>query len=825
MNTFFQDLRYAVRTLAKKPGFAFVAVLTLALGIGANTVVFSFINGVLLNPLPYHKPGEIIALVGQAPKSGYDRLGLTEVEYVRFREQNQAFDQVAAYYPFEATLTGGDEPRRIRGAFVSANLFATAGFKPARGRFFLEEEERPDSQIAILSHSLWARWFGSASDIIDRTVILNGGKLNVVGVLPPGFQLPEDLNETEKTEIWIPIRIRGKELNWGSHLLKSIARLKPDADKAQAQAEVDTLLSRLAQERPDAYPKDVLFSVNVMGLDEFLFGDVRPALLLLMGTVGLVLLIVCANVANLLLSRAAAKEKEIAIRSALGAGRMRLLRQLLTESLLLSVLGGAAGLALANWGFYSLLAVSPDAVLRAADAGLDIRVLLFTIGISVFTAILFGLVPALQLSHPDLNQTLREGGRSLSSGSSRQRLQRFLVVAQMALAVVLITGAGLLLKSFIGLLQIDSGLDANNLLTARLSLPRSSYSDNQRVNAFYDALIKQAKGLPGVSSAAAVNVAPLQGFGGDSVFDIEGRPTAREDPSAYGSIFPHLGYRVVTPGYFDTVGTPLLDGRAFNEFDREDGPLVAVINQTMARRFFPNETAIGKRLRLYWSTEKTGSWFEIVGLVADTKINSLDEEPKQEIFVPASQVEQIGGWIPRTMTLVLRSQTDPISLAGSVRKLVVGLDNSLPAYGVQTMEQIINGTISRPRFNTMLLSIFASIALLLATVGIYGVMSYWVSQRRPEIGIRVALGAERRDIFKLVMGQGSLLILTGITTGLAGSFALTRLISSLLHGVSPTDVTTFAAVPLLLALVALLACYIPARRATRVDPVVALRYE
>ncbi|MFQ5696446.1 MAG: ABC transporter permease, partial [Terriglobia bacterium] len=509
------------------------------------------------------------------------------------------------------------------------------------GRSFTADEEEPGrGQVAVLNHGAWQRRFGGEPDVLDRTVSLNQNDFQIVGVMPASFQLPSDWQSTNKAELYVPLPRRPR-LNWGSHYLTSVARLEPNANLEQARAEIGTLVGRLAQQRPDAYPAEARFSVEVIPLGDDLVSNIRPALLLLLGAVGLVLLIACANVANLLLARAAAREREFAIRAALGAGRRRLLRQLLSESLLLALLSGTAGLLLAGASFDLIVAFSPSTVIQAAQIQLDSRVLLFTGAVSLVTAFLFGLGPAWQVSTPELNLSLREGGRSHSPGLGRQHLQRALVVAEVSLAVVLVIGAGLLLRSFLGLLQIDPGFDPRNLLTAQLSLPSSRYPENRQVMDFYSQLLKDVESLPGVSSAAAVRRLPLRGFGGDAVFDIEGRPPAQENLEAYGGIFPHLGYRPVTPDFFRTLGIRLLRGRVFDEFDREDAPLVAIINETMAQRIFADEDPLGQRLRLHWSVEQRGPWVEIVGIVAHTKINSLNEERKEEIFIPAAQTVKI----------------------------------------------------------------------------------------------------------------------------------------------------------------------------------------
>ncbi|MGH9779102.1 MAG: ABC transporter permease [Candidatus Acidiferrales bacterium] len=826
METLWQDLRYGARQLARSPGFTVVAVLTLALGIGANTAIFSVVHAVLLEPLPFPNSDRLVALSGQSPIPS-PGLGLTEVEYLRIRSGSETLEGLGGHFAFQMTLSGAGEPRRVRTGLVTSELFSVLGVQPILGRVFLEEEQGTQNiQSAILSHELWQAEFGGASDVLGRSILLNARPFTVVGVMPRGFRLPSELGAADPAQIWVPLPFDRENPNWGSHYLNGVGRLRPGVEAKQADAEVKTIVRRLAQERPEAY--DVGLTVGLRPLRSDLTAESRQGLLVLLGAVGLVLLIACANVANLLLARATAREKEFAVRAALGGGRMRLVRQLLTESLLLGALGGAAGLLLALWGFGFILGLAPGSLPRAVEAGVNAPLLAFAAGVSVLTILLFGLAPALRTTALDIHKSLKEEGRGLSLGSSRQRLLRGFVVAQVALAVVLTIGAGLLLESFWRLLHVDTGFNPSNLLTAQVTLPGAVYRERQQVSEFYARLLQETGRLPGATAVAAVNRAPLRGWGGDTFFDVEGRPTAQEDApryASYGSQPPHMAFRAVTPGYFSTLGIRLLKGRALQEGDGFEGPLAVVVNETLAQRFFKAEEPLGKRLRLYWSVDQRGEWAEIVGVVADSKLVGLDEEKKAELYVTVAQAPRLGGWVPRDITLLVRTPGEPQALAEPVRQVVRQLDSALPVYNVQTMDEIISGTVARPRFTMTLVSLFAAVALLLAAVGIYGVIAYSVNQRLHEIGIRLALGAQPTSILMLVVGKGMLLVLVGLLAGVGGALGLTRFLATLLFGVSPTNPMTYGGVAVLLGLVALAACWMPARRAMRVDPMVALRYE
>ncbi len=827
MDTLWQDLKYGARQLARNPGFTAVAVLTLALGIGANTAVFSVVHAVLLQPLPYPNAERLVALTGQAPGVGVGQFGLTEVEYLRFQSDSRMLESVGGYVTGQITLSGVEQPQRVQVGVVTSSVFDVLGVPPLLGRTFRPEEEVPNgNRVALLSMGLWQGQFTGAVDVLGRSVELNSRPYTIVGVMPAGFRLPGDLGAGETSQVWIPLAFDRSNPNWGSHYISGVGRLRAGAEPTRADAEVKTIVARLAQERSEAYNEGL--TVNLRPLQSVLVAGSRTALLVLMGAVGLLLLIACANVANLLLARATAREKEFAVREALGASRMRLVRQLLTESLLLAALGGVSGFLLALWGFGFLLNLASDFLPRAVDFRLSAPLLGFVTGVSALTVLLFGLVPMFRMTSLEPHEALKEEGRGFSLGSGKQRMLRSLVVVQVALAVVLTVGADLLLESFWRLLHVDTGFNPSSLLTAQVSLSSAAYPERQQVEEFYRRLLEEAKRLPGVASVAAVNRAPLRGWGGDTVFDIEGRPTAVEDApgyASYGGVTPHMAYRAVTPGYFQTLGSRLMEGRFLEDSDVAESPLAVVINQTLARRYFRSESPLGKRLRLYWSVDRRGEWAEIVGVVADSKLTSLDEEAKSELYVTVTQVPLVGGWTPREVTLLVRTPGEPRALIEPVRGVVRQIDAGLPVYNIQTMDEIVSETVAQPRFIMILVSLFALLALVLAAVGIYGVMAYSVNLRVRELSIRLALGARPTSILNLVMKQGMVLALLGFVAGVGGALALTRFLTTLLFGVSPTNPLIYGTVAALLGSVAFLACWVPARRAARVDPMTALRYE
>jgi predicted permease len=809
MGILMQDLRYGARMLLKNPGFTAVVVLALALGIGANTAIFSVVNAVLLRPLPFGEPEQLMMVWGSSKNTGANHIVLSVPDVTDLRQQSQTLEYVAPYNGSGTTLSQGDETERVFGAVVPADLFPALRVKPLMGRVFTHDEDVPGGPaVVVISESLWRRSFGSDPAIVGKQIRLGGKAALVVGVMPESFRFP--LKREERTEYWEPISaspsyVAAKDKR-DTRSLNVLARLKPGVTMAQANEELAAISGRLEQQYPDS---NAGLSLSLTPLHEDIVGQVRPALLVILGAVGFVLLIACANVANLLLARAASRQKEIAIRTALGAGRLRIVRQLLTESLLLALMGGGLGLLLATWGLDLLVAVSPSDLPLMGEVGLDTQVLGFTVAVSVLTGILFGLAPALQASRLDLNESLKEGGRGSTEGR-RNRVRSLLVISEIALALVLLVGAGLLIRSFVTLLNTSPGFDAGAVLTADIPLSRSRYPDAEKQSAFVQQAIQATSHMPGVASVAAVNILPLSGNGRQSSFTIEGRPVPNgQEPDAEAS--------TVSPEYFRTMGIPVIRGRTFNEGDKRDTPWVVVISETLARKVFPGEDPIGKRLGI----DDGRPPFEIIGIVGDVRHEKLETESYPEYYRSFYQSPE------RQVNLVVRAapSTDPATLQMAVRNAIKQLDREQIVWETKTMEQWRAESVARRRFNMMLLGLFASLALLLAAVGIYGVMSYTVTQRTHEIGIRLALGAQTRDVVRMVVRQGMTLALIGVGVGLLAAFGVTRVMSSLLYGVTSTDTLTFGAVSLLLVVLALLACLIPARRATRVDPMTALRYE
>ncbi len=807
MGTIIRDIQYGIRMLVKSPGFTVVAVIALALGIGANSAIFSVVNAVLLRPLPFENPERLVTVLGKDEGDGSTGDTLSFPNIVDLRDQNQVFEHVAAYSGSSAFLMNGDEPERVRGAIVTADLFPLLGVKPALGRTFTREEDKPGGpRVIVLSQQLWQRRFNSDPKIVGQQIKLQSGMYTVLGVMPAGFEFPF---QTLKTEFWMPVSssVQQSALEArGGVWLHVVARLKPGATLTQAQAESNTIARRLSAQYPETNTEA---GFALKSLHENLVGNVRPALLVLLGAVGFVLLIACANVANLLLARAASRQKEIAIRTALGASRLRVIRQLLTESLLLSLLGGLFGLLFAFWGVDLLVAASPADLPRLGEIGLDARVLMFTLGMTLLTGIIFGLAPALQASHADVGESLKEGGRTGSEGARRNRVRSALVVVEVALSLVLLVGAGLLIQSFWRLLHVNPGFQADNVLTADVLMRAKA---EQRAALFQDTLQRVAQ-LPGVEAVGAVHPLPLGGTFEAYTFRIEGRPPAPPGQE------PAADFRIVSPDYFRAMGIQLRRGRAFTERDNMDAPQTMIVNETFARRFFPDGDAIGQRVTASDSDDETPPR-EIIGVVSDVRHAGLDAEAGPEYYISYLQTET-----PPRLTVVARTAGDPVSLAQPLRGAIRQVDPNAPIFNVRTMNQLLAESVARRRFNMMLLGAFSVVALVLASIGIYGVMSYSVTQRTHEIGIRIALGAQARDVLRMVVGQGMILALIGTGLGVAAALLLTRLMSSLLFGVSATDPLTYAAISLLLILMAFLACYLPARRATRVDPMTALRYE
>jgi putative ABC transport system permease protein len=815
MGMLLQDIRYGIRMLMKNPGFTIIAVFTLALGIGANTAIFSIVNAELLRPLPFRDSGRLVSVATGNSRMHSSNGSSSYPDFADWRSQNQVFEKMAAYTDAAFTLTGQENPAHLEGASVSAEMFDLLGVSPELGRTFQAGEDEPNHHVVIISDHLWKQQFGSDPGIIGRVITIDHTGYTVVGVMPPNFRYPlqrepeamwstlSALNETSDNS---PAMAQQR----GAHFLSCIARLKPGVTLAQAQAAMDVIASSLSKQYPDT---NKYMSVHLRSEQERLIGAIRPALLVMMIAVGLVLLIACVNVANLLLARATTRGREIAIRTAMGEGRVRVARQLLTESLLLAIFAGVLGTAFAFWGSDVLVRLSPENLPRVAEIHIDGWALAFTASLSLLTGILFGLAPALQSTHSNIVEALKEGSLSTTAGRSRHGLRSSLVIVEMALALILLVSAGLLIRSLIRLQNVNPGFDPYNVMTGSLDLPDAKYSNPKKAE-FFRELTPLLNALPGVQSAAAVFPLPMSGDEIRTSFQIEGRPVAKSDE-------PHTSVRIVTPNYFSTMRIPLLQGRDFTERDEAKATPVLIVNQAFAQQFFPGENPVGKHIQPGISNggPGTAAMREIVGVVGNVKFEDLTTEFSPESYIPYGQL-QFG-----SVTIVARSSKDPEGLAKPIASVVQSLDKDLPAYAPKTIEQYLDGTIAVPRFNTFLLAIFAALAMILTAVGLYGVISYSVAQRTHEIGIRMALGAQPSDMMRLVVGQGIRLALFGVGLGLVAAFGLTRLLSSLLFGVSATDPLSFAIVVAMLFAVVLLACYIPARRAMRVDPMVALRYE
>ena len=812
MNTLLQDIRFGLRMLLKSPTVSIVATIALALGIGANTAIFSVVNAVLLRPLPFPDPDSLVSIFETDQRRGYNRGSHSYPNFFDLREQNTVFERVASYYSGDFIMTGGGEPARLQGAVVTADLFPLLGVAPLHGRTFTVEEDNPSTsgRVVILSQQLFQRRFNSDPSILNQTITLAGRPFTVVGVMPATFEFPI---QNDPVDLWTTIAgdaegktpVTGQR---GAHFLRVIARLKPGVSEDQAQSEVTAIAARLEQQYPDQNTNKSLRTESALSA---MVGSVRPALFIMLGAVACVLLIACANVANLLLARATSRHKEMAIRAALGASRMRVIRQLLTESVLLSLAGGACGLLLAVWWSDLLIALGKDDIPRAVEVAIDRRVLGFTIGVSVLTGLIFGLVPAFHSSKTALVESLKEGGRGTGEGARRNPARSVLVVAELAIALVLLVCAGLLIQSLWRLQNVNSGLQSQNVMTFNVALPEIKYNYAKQSQFFVD-LKARLETAPGVQSVSSVYPLPLSGDRFSLSFQIDGRPVPEKDE-------PSGDFFTTGVGYFRTMGIPILKGRDFDQNDRHGSTPVIIITDTFARQHFPNEDPIGKRIHPGISSieGEDSTMREIVGVVGDVRNRELNTEPRPAFYVPQTQIPF------SQMAMVVKTNNEPQSLISGVTKDVAGMDPDLPLFGVRTMEEYLSASVATPRFNTTLLSIFAAVALVLTVVGLYGVMSYSVAQRTNEIGIRIALGAQGRDVLMMIVKQGSKLILIGLAIGLLGAIAVTRLMESLLFGVTAKDPLTFAAVAMLLAIVALLACYVPAWRATKVDPMEALR--
>jgi putative ABC transport system permease protein len=810
MDNLLQDIRFALRTLARRPVFTGVAIVTLALGIGANTALFSVIRSVLLRPLPYAEPDRVLTLYSSWV--GWEKTWVSEPEILDYRDGAESLDAVGAYTVAAGNLTGAGQPERVTAGVVSADVFSVLGTPAALGRTFGRDEDRPGADgVAVLSHGLWQRRFAGDPAIVGRTIEYNGQPRTVVGVMPADFRLPEDYRSARPTELWIPLGINEADPNGrGGHYLFSVARLAPGFTIEQADADLASIVAGRVAEGVIA--PEANFGAVLVPAAEDVLGPVRPTLFLLFGAVGLVLLIACANVANLLIAASEARRREIAVRAAIGAGRTRIARQLLTESLVLSILGGIAGVGLAAGASAVLIRLQPGNIPRLAEVQLDASVLVFALVIALLAGLVFGVGPSLFFSRLPLATGLREGGRTGTGGPGRGRFRRALIVGEIALSIVLVIGAGLMIRSVLELYRIDLGFRSDGVLTASLSPPASEYPDPEDVAGFFARLEERVATLPGVEEVGATRLLPLSGTIGDWDVLPEGGDPAQDSGPA--------DWQVVTPGYVEAMGMELIRGRTIADTDRLDAMPVAMINEQMAEQYWPGEDALGKR---FFVGNPANPAFTVVGVLRTVRHNEVTEEPRTEMYIPHQQFQLVNGTTPRAMTLTIRTAGDPMALAGAMREQARALDANVPVSDVRSLAEVESRALAQPRFAMILLASLAALALVLAAVGIYGVISYSVSERRKEMGIRMALGAESRRVMVMILGEGFKLALVGIGVGLGAAFLLTRLMSTLVYGVGTLDPLTFVLVPALLSVVALAAAWIPGWRATRIAPSAVLR--
>jgi putative ABC transport system permease protein len=816
MDTLLQDLRYAVRMLRRTPAVTFVAIVTLALGIGANTAIFSVLRGMLWRPLPWPAPSQATMLWSHW--RGWDRTWVSPAEFADYQSQHDIFASVGAWYTTAATLTGDGDAERMPAAQVTASLFDALGVKPLLGRAFTAAEDQPNGpSVVMISEGLWRRRLNADPDIVGKSITLDGRPWTVTGVMPATFRLPDDFGE-EPTRLWAPMQLGpANENERGNHGLVVAGRLKDGVEPARAQSMLDAFIVRMKADHQQYYGPE--FGVTLVTLDNEVLGRVKPALLVLLGAVTLVLLIACGNVANLLLARGEARQRELAIRTALGAGRGRMVRQLLTESVLLSLAGGALGVMLAMWGVAALPAINPSSLPRAELIQIDGAVLAGTVVLSLLTGIAFGLVPAWQLARLDVQPELRDNARNITTGLGGRRFRRVLIGIEVALAVILVTGAGLLVRSFARLTSVSPGFDPHGVLTMRISLPDARYGTRSSRRAFYDRLFTDLRNIPGVQLVGAVTGLPLRDVRGDWGAIIPGYTPPPNEGTP-------LDWQIASADYFRSLGIPLRAGRFVTDADRETTEPVMLINEAAAKKYWAGRNPVGLRMRVNSSADSV--WRTVIGIVGDVHHRGLSEAARPEMYWPQAQVfytapdsETIGG----TMVITIRTAGDPMALAAPARRVVAAIDGGLAVSDVRTLDDIVSRSIAAPRFTATLIGVFAALALVLAAVGIYGVVAYVVAQRTAELGIRVALGAKAGDVLRLVVGQGMQPVMIGLASGLVGALLLSRVIARLLYGIAPTDVPTYLAVSAVLGGVALLACWLPARRAARVDPMIALRAE